>query len=137
MAAKKRVLIIEDNPDIQDIYNVWFKEAGYEVHFSNNGLTGITDLSSGIKANVILLDIMTPEMNGFEFLKAYRDNTSLNIPVIVVSNLAQDSDKEKAMEAGASMYLVKSDYEGPDLVEKVDEFLENQLTHPSSTENTN
>jgi DNA-binding response OmpR family regulator len=63
-------------------------------------------------------------MNGFEFLEALKNNTSLKVPVIVLSNLTQEQEKERALQSGASLYLIKSDYEGPDLVVKVDAFLD-------------
>ncbi len=122
MENKRRILIIEDNSDIQQLYKYAFEASGYEVKSSINGLDGINDAVE-YRPDVILLDLMMPEMNGFEVLSALTTSTSLSTPVIVASNLSQESDKQKALEAGASLYLVKSDYEGPDLVAKVDEFM--------------
>jgi CheY-like chemotaxis protein len=68
---------------------------------------------------------MMPEMNGFQVLDALKNNTSLKIPVIVLSNLNQEQEKQRALQHGADLYLVKSDFKGLDLVEKVDTFLNN------------
>jgi DNA-binding response OmpR family regulator len=119
----RKILIVEDNEDLQQIYKSSFESAGYEVKISGNGLIGITDVVD-YSPSIVLLDIMMPEMNGFEFLEALKNNTSLKIPVIVISNLTQEQEKEKAAKNGASMYLIKSDYEGPDLVAKIDAFLD-------------
>lgn len=119
----KKILIIEDNEDLQQIYKYSFESGGYEVRISGNGLVGITDIVD-YSPTVVLLDIMMPEMNGFEFLEALKNNTSITVPVIVVSNLTQEQEKQKAMASGADLYLIKSDYKGPDLVEKVDAFLD-------------
>ncbi len=124
MDNKRKILIIEDNSDIQQLYRYAFEAGGYDVKTSNNGLDGLNEAVENVP-DVILLDIMMPEINGFEVLSAFTTNTSLAIPVIIASNLSQESDKQKALQAGASLYLVKSDYEGPDLVAKVDEFMKN------------
>ncbi len=128
MENKRKILIIEDNTDIQQLYKYAFEASGYVVKTSNNGLDGLNDAIE-YQPDVILLDIMMPEMNGFEVLSAFTTNTSLSMPIIITSNLSQESDKQKALTAGASLYLVKSDYEGPDLVAKVDEFM---ASHPKS-----
>ena len=128
MENKRKILIIEDNTDIQQLYKYAFEASGYVVKTSNNGLDGLNDAIE-YQPDVILLDIMMPEMNGFEVLSAFTTNTSLSMPIIITSNLSQESDKQKALTAGASLYLVKSDYEGPDLVAKVNEFM---ASHPKS-----
>ena len=119
----KSVLLIEDNYDIRELYRMAFEEARWEVRESSDGLLGITELVDN-PPTVVLLDLMMPEMNGYEFMQALKTNTSINIPVIVVSNLAQEEDKARALSAGAIGYLVKSDYDGPDLVKAVEELLE-------------
>lgn len=121
---KRKILIIEDNEDIEQLYQYAFEESNYDVKISSNGLDGINDIIKYVP-DVVLLDIMMPEMNGFEFLEALKNNTFLKkkIPIIVFSNLTQEHEKEKALQNGADLYLVKSDYEGLDLVEKVNNFL--------------
>jgi len=120
---KRKLLLIEDNEDIQQIYKYSFESGGYEVKISGNGLVGITDIAD-YAPDVVLLDIMMPEMNGFEFLEALKNNTSISVPVVVISNLTQEQEKQKAMDNGADLYLIKSDFEGPDLVEKINAFLD-------------
>jgi len=119
----RKILIVEDNDDLQQIYKFSFESGGYEVKISGNGLIGITEIVD-YKPDVVLLDIMMPEMNGFEFLEALKNNTTISVPVVVVSNLTQEQEKQKAMANGADLYLIKSDYEGPDLVEKINAFLD-------------
>lgn len=118
----KKVLIIEDNKDIQELMQYAFEDAGYEVKTSNDGLLGITDIVD-YQPSVVVLDIMMPEMNGYDFLSALKNNTSMIVPVVVVSNLAQEEDKQKALDAGASLFLVKADYEMTDLVKKIEDSL--------------
>jgi DNA-binding response OmpR family regulator len=132
---KRKVLIIEDNEDIQQLYQYAFEESNYDVKISGNGLNGINDVVEYVP-DVVLLDIMMPEMNGFEFLEALKNNTSLKvqIPIVVLSNLTQEHEKEKALQNGADLYLVKSDYEGLDLVEKVNNFLKEYYEKNSKKE---
>lgn len=120
---KKKILIIDDNPDIRIIYSTAFEAAGYEAHTSQDGLWGITDVAE-ISPDIIILDIMMPEMSGYDFLDALRNNTSLQtVPVIVVSNLSQEKDKEEALAKGAQLCLTKSDYSTDELIKVVDDFL--------------
>lgn len=122
VAQQKKVLIIEDNPDLQLIYKIHFENYGFNVEVADDGLQGITDIVSK-EPDVVLLDIMMPKMNGFEVLDGLRNNSSVEVPVIVCSNLSQQSDIKKVYASGADLYLRKSDFEGEDLVEKVQDFL--------------
>lgn len=114
-----RIQLIEDNEDLQDIYVQLFESANHEVRTSSDGLKGITEMVD-FQPDIVLLDIMMPEMDGYEFLHALRQNTSMHPFVIVLSNLSQKSDVKRALEAGAHTYLKKSDLIGNDLVKEVE-----------------
>jgi DNA-binding response OmpR family regulator len=96
---------------------------------SENGLDFLTKVQEE-KPDIILLDLMLPEMDGFSVLKSLKENfsstDSKSIPVIVWSNLSEDTDVMKALQGGALMYLRKSDYQGDDLVEKVKDIMRKQ-----------
>jgi CheY-like chemotaxis protein len=116
------IFLVEDNLDIREIYRLRFEVAGFSVETSENGLDCIARIDE-VKPSLILLDIMMPEMDGFDVLRAIRknfeDNKVKNVPIIIWSNLSQDEDVHKALSLGATEYLRKSDYEGDDLVNKV------------------
>jgi DNA-binding response OmpR family regulator len=114
-----KILIVEDNTDLQDIYGDLFRAAGHEVEGSVNGLDGIVKVVD-YNPDIVLLDLMMPEMSGYEFLKALRDNTSVTPFVIVVSNLSQKSDVDTAKSYGAHEYIRKSDFAGEALVSEVE-----------------
>jgi DNA-binding response OmpR family regulator len=114
-----KILIVEDNMDLQTIYKELFETAGHTVRVSNDGLAGITD-AVDFKPDVVLLDILMPEMDGMEFLQALRENTSISPVVIVCSNLSEQIDIDRALGAGAHYYLRKSDYVGADLLKAVE-----------------
>lgn len=119
----KKVLIIEDNFDIQEIYRFSFEDAWFEVMTSLDWLKWLVDLIEN-KPDLILLDIMMPEMNWFEVLKIIKEQSSISIPIIICSNLSSDEDEKKALDLGANLYIRKSDYEWSEVVEKVIKFLE-------------
>lgn len=121
-SQNRKALIIDDNEDIRIIFSAAFEDAGYKVYTSKDGLWGITDVIE-VNPTVIILDIMMPEMSGYDFLESLKNNTSVSAPVIVVSNLSQEKDKQEALDHGADLCLTKSDYSGQELVETVDKFL--------------
>jgi CheY-like chemotaxis protein len=122
-----KIFIVEDNADIREIYRLVFELAGFQVDASENGLDAISRLPE-VRPDLILLDIMLPEMDGFEVLTAVKQNMAdsglQNIPIVVWSNLSQEEDIQKAMSLGASYYLRKSDYDGDALVEKIKDILD-------------
>ncbi|MCF7843426.1 response regulator [Candidatus Gracilibacteria bacterium] len=114
----KKIMIIEDDKDLQEIYRLNFELAGYEVLQEFDGLDGISSVVDN-KPDIILLDVMMPNMDGFAFLKAMKDNTSINVPVVVCSNLSDKETYAKAVSAGAVSVLLKVDYSGKQLVDKI------------------
>jgi len=119
---KKKILIIDDNVDLQEMFRIYFEAAWYLVYISDDGLKWITHMLD-LKPDIILLDLMMPQMNGFEVLETIRDYSSIKIPIIVCSSLAQESDIKKAYELWAEGYIKKSDVSAEKIVEKVGEFL--------------
>ena len=118
----KKIMIIDDDKDLQEIYKLNFEMAGYQVMQEFDGLEGISHIVEE-KPDIILLDITMPNMDGFAFLKAMKDNTSIDIPVVVCSNLSDKETYSKAVAAGAVGVILKVDYSGKQLVEKVNHLL--------------
>lgn len=114
-----KILIVEDNVDLRDIFDNLFRLAGHEIQTAENGLEGLVK-AVDFNPEIILLDLMMPEMNGYEFLKALAGNTSISPFVVVISNLSQQSDIDLAKKSGAHEYLRKSDYAGEALVKEVE-----------------
>jgi two-component system alkaline phosphatase synthesis response regulator PhoP len=116
--SKKKILIIEDDRNLQIVYKQKFTSEGYEVMTATTGNQALT-IARENKPDLILLDIMLPEgMNGFdvmEFLK--RDQGLKDIPVIMFTNL--DSERETAIQMGAVDYVVKANTSIDELVGKV------------------
>lgn len=110
--------IIEDDNSLREIYSTLFSVAGHQVKASSNGLDAISEIAD-FKPDAVLLDIMMPEMDGYAFLDALMNNTSLSPVIIVCSNLSDRTDIDRAMTRGADYYLRKSDYVGNQLVDAV------------------
>ena len=115
---KKKIMIIEDNKDLQEIYKHSFEKYGYEVVLEGNGLEGVEAVAKALP-DVILLDLMMPGMDGFGFLRKMKDTGGLSIPVIVCSNISDVETINRAIKDGAEDVLLKVDYSGKQLVDKV------------------
>lgn len=105
----KRVLVVEDDRFLINVYRVKLSKQGYEVEVALNGVEGKEKLEK-FQPDVILLDLVMPKMDGFEFL-AYlaQQPQRTKIKVIVTSNLGQPEDRERVMQLGADQYIVKTD----------------------------
>lgn len=124
---KKKIMIIEDNKDLQDIYRHSFEKYGYEVVVEGNGLEGVSSVVKSLP-DVILLDLMMPGMDGFGFLRTMKETGGLSIPVIVCSNISDVDTINKALKDGATDVILKVDYSGKQLVDKVN-FLVEEYSH--------
>lgn len=121
--AKGKILIIEDDRYISKMYQLKLSLEGYEVVVAENGREGV-DKVKEFQPNIILLDILMPELDGFEVLKIVKsEEASKNIPVLIMSNLGQEDHIQKGLELGASGYIVKSQFTPSKVVEQIKELL--------------
>src|SRR3989338_6119229 len=120
-----KIFLMEDDPLMIRMYEKAFKLSGYEVETAFDGEEGLTKLKAAEpKPTLILLDIMMPKLSGFDVLKEIKKSQELkNIPVIALTNLAGQADAEKALELGAVLYLVKSQYDPQEVVNKIKEVI--------------
>lgn len=104
----KKLLIVEDDLFLNKVYKKKLVDAGYEIETLPTG-TGVIESLTKSRPDAILLDLIMPEVDGFQVLETLKDKPELaSIPVIVLSNLGQDADVKKAKDLGAREYLVKS-----------------------------
>ena len=119
----KCILFIEDEPSLQKTFGEILKQEGYEVVSALDGETGLR-LVKEKKPDLILLDLILPEMNGFDVLKKIKEDPEIKeIPVIVLTNLEGVADVDKAIELGATTYLVKAQYNLEEVVGKIKKML--------------
>lgn len=119
MPNKIKILLVEDDQAILEMYKMKFTEEGYDITTAEDGMAALEAAKKEIP-RMVLLDIILPKLDGFSVLEELKkDPKTKNIPVLLLSNLGQDSDKEKGKKLGAVDYCVKSDLTPMQLVEKV------------------
>jgi len=121
MAGSKTILFIEDDPFIVDIYVHSLTKAGYQVEVASDGAVGLEKAKTG-KYDLLLLDIMVPQMTGIEVLEHLRGKGGTGLPhskIVILTNLAQDDESRRAIEAQADGYLIKADITPNKLVELI------------------
>jgi len=118
-----KILIVEDDPLIMELYETAFKFDGYEVATAADGEEGLAKIAS-FEPTLVLLDIMMPKKNGLEVLEAMKaDEKTKQIPVIILTNLSEHSDAEAALSRGAVKYIVKAEHTPKQITELVKEIL--------------
>ena len=101
---KSKILVIEDDPAITNLIRTTLDTQGYQYHTAKNGTGALLDAVS-YNADVIILDLGLPDMDGVEIIQKIRGWS--NVPIIVVSARSEDQDKVEALDAGADDYLTK------------------------------
>ncbi|OIO47598.1 MAG: response regulator [Candidatus Portnoybacteria bacterium CG06_land_8_20_14_3_00_39_12] len=119
----KKILFIEDEPDLQRAMGEYFIKAGFNILKAIDGEIGL-NLARKELPDIILLDLILPKMDGFQVLVGLKnDPETKNIPVVVLTNLEGTIDVEKALRLGATTYLVKANYDLSELVERIKQFI--------------
>jgi len=114
-----KVLIIEDDQRINKVYNLKLAMDGIEAATAIDGEEGLRKVYSE-NPDLILLDLMLPKKSGFEILKEIKANPKTkDIPVMILSNLAQEKEREDGLALGAIDYIVKSNMSIQQIMEKI------------------
>ncbi len=117
------VMVVDDDPDIVGLVKLALKDAGYGVIEAFNGEQAL-ELADREKPDLIILDIMMPEMDGYDVIKNLKKNKKTqNIPVIILSVRRLEEDKAKGLKLGAIKYLTKP-FKAKDLLGEIKEVLE-------------
>jgi len=118
-----KILIVEDDPLISKMYSEKLSRDGFQVDVAEDGLVGLDKLRKNTP-NLLILDIMMPKMSGNELIIEMKKDPNLEkIPIIVLSNLTEGPDIEKAKNAGIAEYLIKSDLDPEDVSNSVKKYL--------------
>jgi DNA-binding response OmpR family regulator len=119
-----KILIIEDNTNLSQAYQIILKKEGHDVTTASDGVEGLERLPKD-KPDVILLDLLMPKMGGIEFLKKYNATKTAHKPTIIaLSNLNQDREVQQALELGAYKYILKADTSPRELAVRVNRLIE-------------
>ena len=118
------ILIVEDEEFLVRALKDNLTSEGYTVSTASDG-EEVFDVLKEKKPDLILLDLLLPKKNGFDVLKDMRSDPELKlIPVIILSNLGEDTEIKRGLELGASDYFVKSQHPIQEVIEKAKEYLQ-------------
>jgi DNA-binding response OmpR family regulator len=120
----KKILLVEDDPFLVDIYRTKFQEEGFSVSTAKEGEEALNKIREEMP-DIILLDIVLPGSDGFDVLRELKkDEKFKKIKVVVLSNLAQKGEVEKGLALGADKYLIKAHYTPGEVVKEVKQIFE-------------
>ncbi len=136
MESKTTILVVEDDPILKNLLGHSLS-GEYHMLYASNGAEALA-IAQDSKPAVILLDLMMPDMDGFTFLEKTHEHEDIfkSVPIIVVSNISQKEDKDRAESLGVSGYLVKAEVSVEEIVKKIKEVLgANNIASNSSEDN--
>lgn len=108
MNDKKNILVVEDEDVFQYIYKTNLEDEGFNVTILKDG-TGVMDFLEKNPVDLVMLDLMMPEVDGFTIIRNIRANDKFkNLKIIVLSSLGQEEDQQEVLKQGVSAYIVKS-----------------------------
>ena len=121
-----KICIVDDDPFLLDMYNLKFQQAGHDVKCFTDGSLALAALREGGAYDAVLLDLVMPQVDGYEVLRTLRqENLVGNVTaVIILSNQGQEKDIERAQEYGVDGYLVKANTLPSEVLEKVSSIIE-------------
>jgi CheY-like chemotaxis protein len=105
--TKKRALLVEDDEDNSELMTLELKILGYEVSVASNGVDAV-ELATSSPPDVIIMDMLLPRMSGFEAVLHIRSNpTTQGIPILAMTALARDKDRDRCLASGCNDHLAK------------------------------
>lgn len=120
---KIKVVLVEDDEFLSRVLSFRLKDDGLDVVTVDNGAVAF-DIIKKEKPNIVLLDLLLPQKDGFQILAELKqDATTKDIPVVILSNLGQQTDINKGLGLGAVDYLVKANFSIKDIVKKIKDLL--------------
>jgi twitching motility two-component system response regulator PilH len=126
-----KILIVEDDAFLSDLYFHTFSFSGFDTHVARDGLEGLEKVQE-VKPDLILLDIMMPKMNGLEVIRKLKEDVNTkSIPVVILSNFSDEALAKEAMSQGAIAYIIKSEYEPKQVIQMVTEWLSGKTSTSS------
>ncbi|MFH1656687.1 MAG: response regulator [Candidatus Nealsonbacteria bacterium] len=115
----KNILLIEDDPFLSDIYSTKLKRSGFDVRVAIDGEDAFEKIKEKMP-DLALLDIVLPNIDGWEFLRKIKKDSALSsLKIVILSNLGQKKEIEKGLELGAEKYLIKAHYTPSEVVREV------------------
>ena len=128
---KRKILIVDDDSFLLDMYALKFSQNNFEGHTAESGAQAIEKFKNGLNPDIILLDIIMPEMDGFELLeKMNMEKLSLSSMKIILSNKSQQSDVDRGNSLGVVGYIVKANSTPVEVINQVVSLLSQKTEVP-------
>jgi len=125
---RQKVLIVDDDKFLLDMYTLKFSESGFEPTSAYGSVDAMSKLKDGMEPDIILLDVVMPTMDGFEFLeKVKEEKLAPSAKIVILSNLGQEEDIDRGKKLGAAGYIVKADATPSEVVKMVKDILVQEL----------
>ncbi len=129
---KKKILIVDDDNFLLDMYALKFSQNNFEVYTAGDGSQAVEKLQGNLNPDIIMMDIIMPEMDGFELLeKIKKDNLAPNAIKIILSNKSQQADIDRGNKLGVSGYIVKANSTPVEVIGQVTNILTSNLAKPA------
>lgn len=123
--GKRKILIVDDDSFLLDMYALKFSQNNFEVYTAVDGVHALEKLKGGLAPDVILMDIIMPEMDGFKTLKEINTQKLCpNCAKIILSNKSDQKDIEEGKQLGVAGYIVKANSTPSEVIEQVEKILE-------------
>jgi len=121
--AKRKILLLEDYPDLIPFYRKRLSEAGFDVYVESDEASGMK-MALKNKPDLIIFDISLPENDDFDFIKQAKKNLKIaKIPIVVLSDLSAPEEVKAGVAAGASEYFVRDDFTFAEVIDRIKEII--------------
>ncbi|MEK7560061.1 MAG: response regulator [Patescibacteria group bacterium] len=117
-----KILIIDDDDFLLDMYSLKFKEGGFDVSLCKNGAEAVSQAQT-FKPDIILVDIVMPNIDGFQVIKLLKEKIGGSAKIIAFSNLDQKDGIDKALYCGADDFIKKADFTPSEILKKIKKLL--------------
>lgn len=122
MSVQKKILMIEDDEFIRELYSRQVKNAGYSVEATASGKEGLELLEKN-HYDLLMLDLNIPDVSGFQILEKLQKTPKENMLIMILSNVAQDEFVHEGLNLGASAFVIKSTYTPEQVVAEIKSLL--------------
>lgn len=125
---KKKILIVDDDSFLLDMYALKFSQNNFEVYTASSGEHALEKLKDGLSPDIMLMDIIMPEMDGFEALRQINtQNLCVNCVKVILSNKSERSDIDEGNKLGVAGYIVKANSTPAEVIDQVIKILEKNI----------
>jgi len=125
MDQKSKILIVDDDKFLLDMYSLKFSERGFEVATALSADDALAQFNAGFQPAIFLVDLIMPGMDGFQLIEKLREQgADKSAAIIILSNLGQKEDIEKGLGLGVDGYIIKASATPSEVVSKVSEIAE-------------